>query len=113
MTQTQTVSDETFRKIDIEVRRIIDAAHDKATELLQSHRRQLDIMADALIKYETIDEAQIDQIMDGKIPDPPKDWSDPDDDDGGNETVSADSGESASSDDSEDADDADAVGQSA
>ena len=33
-------------------------------------------MTDALMKYETIDMAQIDQIMEGKIPDPPKGWDD-------------------------------------
>ena len=33
-------------------------------------------MADALMKYETIDASQIDTIMEGKIPGPPKDWGD-------------------------------------
>ena len=112
VTQTKTVSDETSRKIDIEVRRIIDAAHDKATELLQSHRRQLDIMADALIRYETIDEAQIDQIMEGRIPDPPKDWSERDSDDDEDDAARVDQEASATGDE-DDADDADAVGQSA
>jgi cell division protease FtsH len=36
----------------------------------------LHLMADALMKYETIDVSQIDSIMQGKIPGPPQDWSD-------------------------------------
>jgi cell division protease FtsH len=41
-------------------------------------------MADALMKYETIDVEQIDQIMDGKVPDAPESWSDDDNDSSGN-----------------------------
>jgi len=78
VTQHKNVSDETHRMIDKEVRRIIDTAYDKATGILKKHDRQLHLMADALMQYETIDARQIDQIMDGKDPDPPQGWDDGD-----------------------------------
>ena len=76
VTQHKHVSDETARKIDIEIRIIVDAAHKVATDLVAANRDKLEVMTDALMKYETIDSVQIDQIMEGKIPDPPKDWDD-------------------------------------
>jgi len=75
VTQHKHVSDDTARLIDEEVRRIVDAAHHKAEEILQSKEQVLHLMADALIKYETIDGKQIDQIMAGEEPDPPEDWN--------------------------------------
>lgn len=81
VTQHKHVSDETARKIDIEIRTIVDAAHRKAKELLLANREKLEIMTDALIKYETINSSQIDQIMEGKIPDPPDGWDDSGSDD--------------------------------
>ena len=44
---------------------------------------KLHLMADALIKYETIDSDQIDDIMEGKVPRPPANWDEPDDENGG------------------------------
>jgi len=79
VTQHKQVSDETARKIDQEVRRIIDHAYDTAKRLLKDHDRELHLMAEALIKYETIDGHQIDQIMAGEVPDPPRDWDEPED----------------------------------
>ena len=76
VTQHKHVSDDTARLIDVEVREIIDAAHGTAKTLLESHKSQLHMMADALMKYETITGGQIDQIMDGKEPDPPEGWQD-------------------------------------
>jgi cell division protease FtsH len=76
ITQHKNVSDETARRIDLEVREIIDVAHGKAKGLLESHRDELHMMADALMKYETIDGHQIDQILEGHEPDPPKGWQD-------------------------------------
>lgn len=76
VTQHKNVSDETHRKIDKEVRRIIDAAYDRAREILTGHDKQLHLMADALMRYETIDAKQIDQIMNGQEPDPPQGWHD-------------------------------------
>ena len=76
VTQHKHVSDETARKIDIEIRAIVDAAHEVAKELLLANRDKLEVMTDALMKYETIGTAQIDQIMEGNIPDPPDGWDD-------------------------------------
>jgi cell division protease FtsH len=78
VTQHKHMSDDTARLIDEEVRDIIDAAHSKAKNLLESHLDQLHLMADALMKFETIDKRQIDQIMEGQEPDPPEDWNEGD-----------------------------------
>ncbi|NEZ04172.1 ATP-dependent zinc metalloprotease FtsH [Wenzhouxiangella sp. XN201] len=76
VTQHKNISDETHRKIDQEVRRIIDSAYGRAHEILSEYDTQLHLMADALMRYETIDAKQIDQIMDGHEPDPPEGWND-------------------------------------
>ncbi len=76
VTQHKHVSDDTARRIDAEVRQIIDTAHQTAIDLLTENRDKLDMMADALMKYETIDTAQIDAIMEGREPDPPAHWND-------------------------------------
>jgi cell division protease FtsH len=76
VTQHKHMSDDTARLIDEEVRRIVDSSHDRARDLLTDHRNELEMMAAALMKYETIDGSQIDQIMEGHEPDPPEDWSD-------------------------------------
>jgi cell division protease FtsH len=75
VTQHKHISDETHRELDAEVRKIIDQAYRTTTEILESNRDKLDLMADALMKYETIDAKQIDQIMNGEVPDPPANWS--------------------------------------
>jgi cell division protease FtsH len=69
------MSDETALAIDREVRNIIDECYDKAHKLLEDNRDKLDKMADALMQFETIDAEQIDDIMQGKSPRPPSDWS--------------------------------------
>jgi len=74
VTQHKTVSDETAKIIDDEVRVIIEAAHATATSLLTENTDKLHLMAKALMRFETIDSAQIDQIMAGKEPDPPEGW---------------------------------------
>ncbi|MEM7611913.1 MAG: ATP-dependent zinc metalloprotease FtsH [Pseudomonadota bacterium] len=76
MTQTKQVSDVTVHAIDEEVRRIIDSNYDRAEEILKGNMDKLHLMADALIKYETIDEGQISDIMKGNDPRPPADWTD-------------------------------------
>jgi cell division protease FtsH len=78
VTQHKNISDETHRMIDKEVRSIIDAAYERAKQILTDHDAQLHLMADALMRYETIDAKQIDQIMDGNEPDPPEGWNDGD-----------------------------------
>ena len=94
VTQHKHVSDETARKIDEEVRRIIEVAHNKARDLLTENMDILHKMSEALLKYETIDTPQIDQLMNGEDPDPPQGWSesdDPLDGDGGGPSATAES----------------------
>ena len=76
VTQTKHVSAETASKIDEEIRKIIDENYAHARDLLESNRDILDLMADALMLYETIDSSQIDAIMKGNKPEPPKGWGD-------------------------------------
>ena len=68
------MSDETALAIDREVRNIIDECYDKAHQLLEDNRDKLDMMADALMQYETIDSEQIDDIMAGREPREPDGW---------------------------------------
>lgn len=74
VTQRKDVSDATNKEIDAEVRGIIDRAYDKARKTLEANTDKLHIMAEALIKYETIDDKQIQEILQGKEPSPPADW---------------------------------------
>jgi cell division protease FtsH len=73
---SKAMSDETALAIDKEVRTIIDKCYEKARDLLEEHRSKMDMMAEALMQYETIDSEQIDAIMEGRKPNPPSDWSD-------------------------------------
>ena len=68
--------DDTAHIIDVEIRRVIDANYTRAKEILTTNLDKLHIMADALVKYETIDEQQIKDIMAGKTPKPQADWDD-------------------------------------
>jgi len=72
---SKAMSDETARAIDKEVRSIIDECYEKARNILEEHRGKMDMMAEALMQYETIDSEQIDAIMEGKKPNPPADWT--------------------------------------
>ncbi|MDH1338314.1 ATP-dependent zinc metalloprotease FtsH [Ectopseudomonas oleovorans] len=72
--QASNVSGETARQIDEEVRRIIDECYATAKKLLVENRDKLDAMAEALMKYETIDAEQIDDIMNGREPREPRGW---------------------------------------
>jgi len=74
VTQHKQVSDETAHVIDKEIRHVIDTNYQRAEQILTEHRDKLDVMADALMKYETIDESQLKDIMAGKEPKAPKDW---------------------------------------
>lgn len=76
MSQRKHVSEQTSEEIDREVRAIIDSCYHRAKELLESNRDKLDLMAEALMQYETIDADQISDIMSGHKPRPPKDWRD-------------------------------------
>jgi cell division protease FtsH len=72
--QHASVSGETAKLIDSEVRAIIDQCYATAKQILTDNRDKLDAMADALMKYETIDADQIDDIMAGRTPREPRDW---------------------------------------
>ena len=74
--QAANVSGETAKLIDSEVRSIIDQCYNTAKQILTDNRDKLDAMADALMKYETIDADQIDDIMAGRPPREPRDWED-------------------------------------
>jgi cell division protease FtsH len=77
VTQTKQISDETAHAIDQEVRRVIESNYQRARGILETHLDKLHAMADALVKFETIDDGQIKEIMDGRPPTPPAGWDDP------------------------------------
>jgi len=77
--KTKSVSGDTATAIDREVRKIIDDCYKRASDILEENRDKLELMKDALMEYETIDTDQIDDIMEGKKPRPPADWSNPND----------------------------------
>src|SRR5689334_18519881 len=76
VTQHKNVSNETARRIDEVVRTILDDAYAKAKDILIANMDKLHVMAKALLQYETIDALQIDAIMEGREPPPPRDWTD-------------------------------------
>ena len=76
VTQQKQISPETAQAIDAEVRKIIDRNYKRAKEILKKHAKELKSMADALMKYETIDRQQIIDIMEGREPGPPEGWED-------------------------------------
>ena len=79
VTQHKQVSDITVKTIDEEVRRIIDQSYHDAAKILKTNIKRLHKMAEALIKYETLDENQIGDIMNDKEPKPPEGWDHSDD----------------------------------
>jgi cell division protease FtsH len=79
VTQHKSISDDTARLIDKEVHNIIDRNYERAEKLLKENMDILHAMAQALLKYETIDSEQIDDLMAGKTPKAPRDWTDGDD----------------------------------
>ncbi|WP_301387709.1 ATP-dependent zinc metalloprotease FtsH [Thalassolituus sp. UBA2590] len=70
------LSDDTARSIDSEVKELLDRCYQRATQILVDNRDKLEMMKDALMEYETIDSDQIDDIMSGTKPRPPKGWGD-------------------------------------
>ena len=66
VTQHKSVSDDTAERIDAEIRSIIDRNYAEARKMLEDHRTELDAMAEALVRYETLSLEQIDAIMDGE-----------------------------------------------
>jgi cell division protease FtsH len=74
VTKTTTMSEETMRKVDLVIRRIIDEQYAIARKLIEDNQDKMHAMAAALLEWETIDADQIDDIMSGKPPRTPKDW---------------------------------------
>jgi cell division protease FtsH len=70
------ISDETSRKIDEEVRALVDRNYVRAEQYLKENIDILHLMSKALVKYETLNAAQVDEIMAGKEPTPPEGWND-------------------------------------
>jgi cell division protease FtsH len=75
MSQRSAMSDETARKIDAEIRKLVEGGHKRATELLTTHNEQLHLLANALLEFETLSGDEINQLLesgkferdDGKI----------------------------------------------
>ncbi len=75
VTRHKSLSDETAHAIDQEVRSIINRNYQRSEQILHDNLDKLHAMAEALIKYETIDSDQIRDIMEGRPPREPKDWN--------------------------------------
>ena len=75
VTKTTNMSEETMRKVDGEIRRIIDEQYAAARKILEENRDKVEAMAKALLEWETIDADQIGDIMSGRPPRSPKERS--------------------------------------
>ncbi|MGH8718069.1 MAG: ATP-dependent zinc metalloprotease FtsH [Burkholderiales bacterium] len=72
ITTHKNVSEATLQKVDAEIRRIVDEQYKLARKLIEDNRDKIEIMAKSLLEWETIDSDQINDIMEGKAPRPPK-----------------------------------------
>ena len=72
ITKTVNMSEETMRKVDAEIRRIIDEQYALARRLIEENHDKVEAMTKALLDWETIDSDQIDDIIGGRPPRPPK-----------------------------------------
>lgn len=77
VTQHKSVAEETSHTIDEEIRSIIDRNYERAEKILKENEDILHAMADALVKYETIDKTQLDDLLSRKPVRPPQGWEDP------------------------------------
>jgi len=77
ITRTVNMSEETMKRVDAEVRKIIDAQYAVARRILEENRDKVETMAKTLLEFETIDAEQIDDIMNGRPVRPPKAASSP------------------------------------
>ncbi|TMH04015.1 MAG: ATP-dependent zinc metalloprotease FtsH, partial [Betaproteobacteria bacterium] len=75
ITKQVNVSEQTMQKVDLQIRRIIDEQYAIARKLIEENKDKMHAMAKALLEWETIDSDQIDDIMGGHPPRPPKDWT--------------------------------------
>lgn len=72
VTKTTHISEKTMQAVDAEIRRILDEQYKRARELIEGHQKEMHRMAKALLDWETIDGDQIDDILAGNEPRPPK-----------------------------------------
>lgn len=72
VTRTTHVSEKTMQAVDAEIRRTLDEQYKRARDIIESHQDEMHAMAKALLEWETIDGEQIDDILDGRAPRPPK-----------------------------------------
>ncbi len=75
VTKTTNISEATMQKVDSEVRRLIDEQYAMARKIIEESKDKVHAIANALLEWETIDREQIDDIMAGRTPRPPKDWT--------------------------------------
>jgi cell division protease FtsH len=75
ITKNVNVSEQTMQKVDFVIRRIIDEQYAIARKIIEDNQDKMHAMANALLEWETIDAEQIDDIMSGKPPRTPKDWT--------------------------------------
>ncbi|OSI15780.1 ATP-dependent zinc metalloprotease FtsH [Neisseria dumasiana] len=75
ITRSQHISEKTQQEVDAEVRRILDEQYAVAYKILDENRDKMETMCKALMEWETIDRDQVVEIMQGKQPSPPKDYS--------------------------------------
>ena len=75
VTRSQNISEKTQQDIDAEIRRILEEQYQVAYKILDESRDKMETMCRALMDWETIDRDQVLEIMAGKQPSPPKDYS--------------------------------------
>ena len=75
ITKQVNMSEQTMQKVDREIRKIIDDQYAAARRLIEENKDKMHAMAKALLEWETIDADQIDDIMSGRPPRAPKDWT--------------------------------------
>jgi cell division protease FtsH len=98
VTKHKVVSEETSHLIDEEIRSFIDRNYERSERILRDNLDKLHLMADALMKYETIDHFQIDDIMAGKTPRAPQHWDETPPNGGGSAPLHVDDSDGASPD---------------
>ena len=76
MSTHRNVSPDTAERVEKEISRIIDQEYARAREIIETHRDEMEVMAQSLLEWETLDSNQVDEIMKGKQPTPPAEKSD-------------------------------------
>ncbi len=75
VTKTTSISEATQQKVDVEIRRILEEQYAVAQKILEDNRDKMEAMTAALMKWETIGREQVEDIMAGREPQPPSDWT--------------------------------------